>query len=51
MIKKIDPSIVIIVGGPEVSYDVHEWMEKVKEIDFIIVGEGEESFKHLLRIE
>ena len=48
MIKKIDPTIVMIVGGPEVSYDVHDWMKKVNEFDFIIVGEGEETFKRLL---
>ncbi len=49
MIKKVEPSIIIIVGGPEVSYDVHEWMKKVKEFDFIVIGEGEETFKSLLR--
>ena len=49
MIKKIDPTIVIVVGGPEVSYDVQDWMKKVNEFDFIIIGEGEESFKRLLR--
>ena len=38
----------MIVGGPEVSYDVHDWMKKVNEFDFIIVGEGEETFKRLL---
>ena len=48
MIKKIDPTIIMIVGGPEVSYDVHDWMKKVNEFDFIIVGEGEETFKRLL---
>ena len=48
IIKKINPSIVIIVGGPEVSYDVHEWMSTVKGFDFIVVGEGEETFKSLL---
>ena len=47
-IKKINPSIVIMVGGPEVSYDVHDWMSTVKGFDFIIVGEGEETFKSLL---
>ena len=47
-IKKINPSIVIMVGGPEVSYDVHEWMSTVKGFDFIVVGEGEETFKSLL---
>ncbi|EIJ81721.1 cobalamin B12-binding domain protein [Bacillus methanolicus PB1] len=48
MIKKINPAIKIIVGGPEVSYDVMEWMEKVPEFDFIVIGEGEETFKQLL---
>ena len=47
-IKKINPQIVIMVGGPEVSYDVHEWMSTVKGFDFIVVGEGEETFKSLL---
>lgn len=48
MIKKIDPSIIIMAGGPEVSYDVQEWMKNVPEFDFIIIGEGEETFKTLL---
>jgi anaerobic magnesium-protoporphyrin IX monomethyl ester cyclase len=48
MIKKITPSIYIVVGGPEVTYDVHEWMLNVPEFDFIVVGEGEETFKQLL---
>lgn len=49
MIKKIDPTIHIVVGGPEVTYDVVEWMEKVPEFDYIVIGEGEETFKQLLR--
>lgn len=48
MIKKIDPSIKIIVGGPEVTYDVMDWMNSVNEFDFIVIGEGEETFKQLL---
>lgn len=48
MIKKIDPSIQIVFGGPEVTYDVVEWMEKVSSIDFIVIGEGEYTFKQLL---
>lgn len=48
-IKKIDSSITIMVGGPEVSYDVEEWLSTIKDIDFIIIGEGEETFKHMLR--
>ena len=49
MMKKINPSIAIIVGGPEVSYDVHEWMTTVEGFDFIVIGEGEETFKSLLK--
>lgn len=49
MIKKVNPAIKIIVGGPEVSYDVHDWVRRVEEIDFIVMGEGETAFKQLLR--
>jgi anaerobic magnesium-protoporphyrin IX monomethyl ester cyclase len=48
MLKKIDPSILIVLGGPEVTYDTTEWMEKIPNIDFIVIGEGEYSFKQLL---
>lgn len=48
MLRKIMPEIKIILGGPEVSYDMDYWMERVQEIDFIVVGEGEETFHHLL---
>ena len=42
-IKKINPKIITIFGGPEVSYDSADIMEKNKYIDFIIKGEGEET--------
>lgn len=48
MIKKVDPSIIIVLGGPEVTYDTREWMEKIPEVDFIVIGEGEQTFKQLL---
>jgi anaerobic magnesium-protoporphyrin IX monomethyl ester cyclase len=48
MLKKIDPSIQIVLGGPEVTYDTVDWMEKLPSVDFIIIGEGEHSFKQLL---
>ncbi|MGL4522669.1 MAG: DUF4080 domain-containing protein, partial [Bacilli bacterium] len=48
-IKKINPSITIVVGGPEVSYDVSHWLSTVSYIDFIIIGEGEVTFKRLLQ--
>ena len=44
-IKKINPRIKILLGGPEVSYDSKEMMEKYNFIDFIIFGEGEITFR------
>jgi anaerobic magnesium-protoporphyrin IX monomethyl ester cyclase len=48
MIKKIRPDILIILGGPEVSYDTDYWMKRIPEVDFIVMGEGEETFHQLL---
>lgn len=42
-IKKILPNLKLILGGPEVSYNARELMEKYKEIDYIISGEGEKT--------
>lgn len=47
-LKKIQPDLCIILGGPEVTYDVTEWLERIPEVDFIVVGEGEITFKSLL---
>lgn len=49
MLKTVLPDVKIVLGGPEVSYDVHEWIRKHVEIDYIIMGEGEVSFKEMLR--
>ncbi|RIW30170.1 DUF4080 domain-containing protein [Bacillus salacetis] len=48
MLKKISPETVVIFGGPEVSYDVPYWLERLPEVDFFVIGEGEETFKSLL---
>lgn len=48
MLKKVKPSVRIVLGGPEVSYDVAYWLDRIPEADFIVVGEGEETFKQLL---
>lgn len=48
MLKTVDPSVVVVLGGPEVSYDTNLWLRQVKEIDYVVVGEGEQSFKDLL---
>ncbi|MDB5083529.1 MAG: B12-binding radical protein [Bacilli bacterium] len=49
ILRKILPDVKIVLGGPEVSYDVKEWMERIPEVDVIVVGEGEQTFHHLLK--
>jgi radical SAM superfamily enzyme YgiQ (UPF0313 family) len=50
-LKKINPKLEIYLGGPEVSYNAMEVMEKYSEIDGIMVGEGEKIVKNLLTKE
>ena len=45
ILKTVKPDLKILLGGPEVSYDVKDVMERYRYIDFIIYGEGEETFK------
>ncbi|MCA0170618.1 B12-binding domain-containing radical SAM protein [Bacillus sp. RAR_GA_16] len=48
MLKKVNPSLRIVLGGPEVSYDVYEWLDRIPQADYIVMGEGEHTFKELL---
>lgn len=43
------PSIIQIVGGPETGYETERFLEHNKSIDFAIIGEGERTFRELLR--
>jgi anaerobic magnesium-protoporphyrin IX monomethyl ester cyclase len=47
-IKKINPLTQILLGGPEVSYDWQEVIDR-QEVDYIIVGEGEIPFAEFLQ--
>ena len=49
IIKKAAPQIQIILGGPEVSFDGEQWLEKEKGIDIIIEGEGEITFSEIVQ--
>lgn len=49
IVKKVMPEVTVILGGPEVSYDTNYWMERVRNIDHIVMGDGEETFHHLLQ--
>lgn len=48
-LKKADPSMRILLGGPEVSYETVSLMEENPWIDFVLRGEGEESFAALYK--
>lgn len=46
-IKRLFP-LKIALGGPEVSYDAKYFLENYSFIDFIMRGEGEDSFNELI---
>ncbi|MDR7870380.1 MAG: B12-binding domain-containing radical SAM protein [Tissierellaceae bacterium] len=48
ILKTVKPELKILLGGPEVSYDGEEIMNDIPYIDYIIYGEGEESFKEFI---
>ena len=49
MLRKVLPETKIVLGGPEASYDTEYWMNRLSSVDFIVMGEGEETFRDLLR--
>ncbi len=48
LLKQINENIIILYGGPEVSFDCIEHLETM-EGDFIIYGEGELTFVALMK--
>ncbi len=47
-IKKFDPAIFIVLGGPEVTPRANEILKKEKAIDAVVRGEGEITFAELV---
>ena len=48
-IKKNNPGIQVVLGGPHASFDYENILNNVPEVDFIIVGEGERALASLLK--
>lgn len=46
-LKKIAKDSIVVLGGPEVSFESEELMERNSHIDFIIKGSGEKTFVKL----
>ena len=49
-LKRLNPQAIIILGGPEVSFDAEELLSTQYFIDYIIRGEGEETLTELLQL-
>lgn len=47
-LKKVLPQTAIILGGPEVSYYAENILREHAYIDYILAGEGEQSFPKLI---
>ena len=47
-LHKLFPNMKIWLGGPEVSYDAKERMERIPYLTGIMIGEGEETFLQLM---
>ena len=43
LVKKISPNTIVVYGGVHASFTAAETLENVKEIDYVIKGEGEYS--------
>lgn len=49
IVKKVLPDCLIVLGGPEVSFDSGAFMQSRPFIDIIIRGAGEAAFAHLTK--
>ena len=47
-IRKLYPTIPIWLGGPEVSYDAADVLQRLPEVTGVMFGEGEETFLELM---
>lgn len=48
MLRKLRPEVTIVIGGPEVAFDVERIFNELPQADYIVQGEGELVFSDLL---
>lgn len=48
-LKALDPSVVVVMGGPHFSAIAREVLEYYTWVDFVVVGEGEFPMRSLVR--
>ena len=49
VVRKVLPDTLIVLGGPEVSYDGEQRLSACPAADVVVLGEGEETLRDLLR--
>lgn len=47
-IKKILPDCILGAGGPEFGYGAKKYLMNIPALDFVIFGEGEETFREMI---
>ncbi len=48
LLRKVMPKLKIVAGGPEVAIDPGRIFDECHQIDYIVMGEGEEVFVNLI---
>lgn len=49
LLKKVLPKVVVILGGPEVSYETDKVFKECPDCDYVVAGEGEQVFHDLIQ--
>lgn len=50
LLKRERPSLTVLLGGPEISYDAEYFLTAIPGSDYILQGEGEELFPKVLTL-
>ena len=48
LLRRLRPDAVIVIGGPEVSFEAERALQELPEADYLVQGEGELVFASLL---
>ena len=49
-LSQVAPKTSIWFGGPEVSFDIQERLERCRFVDGVMYGEGEDTFKEMMAV-
>jgi len=48
--KRLQPSVITMMGGPHVSFDIQGTFRTCPELDLIVIGEGEQTLSELMPV-